>query len=208
MAIKVAIVEDKPELLANLKLILSYYKELEVTGAYSNAEDFMQALEPAMLPEVVVMDINLPGVSGIKAVEKLKPQYPQLQFLMCTIYEDEENIYQSLCAGASGYVVKNTPPEKFLEAIRDIHNGGSPMSPNIARKVVLSFQQRNRKADEYENLTSREKELLDLLAKGYRYKEIAAELFISVETVRTHIRNIYDKLQVNSRTEALNKIRA
>ncbi|MFN8287657.1 MAG: response regulator transcription factor, partial [Chitinophagales bacterium] len=160
MAIKVAIVEDKPELLANLKLILSYYKELEVTGAYSNAEDFMQALEPAMLPEVVVMDINLPGVSGIKAVEKLKPQYPQLQFLMCTIYEDEENIYQSLCAGASGYVVKNTPPEKFLEAIRDIHNGGSPMSPNIARKVVLSFQQRNRKADEYENLTSREKELL------------------------------------------------
>lgn len=208
MTIKVAIVEDKPELLANLKLILSYYKDLEIVGTFTNAEDFIQAIGPGTMPDVVIMDINLPGVSGIEAVETLKPKYPSLQFLMCIIYEDEENIYQSLCAGAAGYVLKNTPPEKFLEAIRDIHNGGSPMSPNIARKVVLSFQNRNRKAEEYENLTSREKELLDFLAKGYRYKEIAAELFISVETVRTHIRNIYEKLQVNSRTEALNKIRA
>lgn len=208
MAIKVAIVEDKPELLANLKLILSYYTELEIIGVYSDAEDFIQAISPGTMPDVAVMDINLPGLSGIQAVEKLKTLYPSIQFLMCTIYEDEENIYQSLCAGASGYVLKNTTPEKFLEAIRDIHNGGSPMSPNIARKVVSSFQTRQRKTDEYENLTSREKELLDFLAKGYRYKEIAAELFISVETVRTHIRNIYEKLQVNSRTEALNKIRA
>lgn len=207
MPIKVALVEDKPELLGNLKLILSYYPELEVSGAYASAEEFMDALSPAGQPDVVVMDINLPGVSGIKAVEEVKPRYPQLQFLMCTIYEDEENIYQSLCAGASGYVMKNTPPEKFFEAIQDIYRGGSPMSPNIARKVVSSFQVRNKKTAEYENLTGREKELLDFLARGYRYKEIAAELFISVETVRTHIRNIYEKLQVNSRTEALNKIR-
>lgn len=207
MAIQVAIVEDNPELLNNLRLILSYYSELTVVGAYPDAEQFMQALQPDSLPQVVIMDINLPGISGIKTVERVKLLYPQIQFLMCTIYEDEENIYQSLCAGAAGYVMKNTPPEKFLEAIRDIYNGGSPMSPNIARKVVVSFQQRNRKSDDYENLTDREKQLLDLLAKGYRYKEIAAELFISLETVRTHIRNIYDKLQVNSRTEALNKVR-
>jgi DNA-binding NarL/FixJ family response regulator len=207
MAIQVAIVEDNPELLNNLRLILSYYSELTVVGAYPDAEQFMQALQPDSLPQVVIMDINLPGISGIKTVERVKLLYPQIQFLMCTIYEDEENIYQSLCAGAAGYVMKNTPPEKFLEAIRDIYNGGSPMSPNIARKVVVSFQQRNRKSDDYENLTEREKQLLDLLAKGYRYKEIAAELFISLETVRTHIRNIYDKLQVNSRTEALNKVR-
>lgn len=207
MAIQVAIVEDNPELLNNLRLILSYYSELTVVGAYPDAEEFIQALQPDSLPQVVIMDINLPGISGIKTVERIKLLYPQIQFLMCTIYEDEENIYQSLCVGAAGYVMKNTPPEKFLEAIRDIYNGGSPMSPNIARKVVVAFQQRNRKSDDYENLTDREKQLLDLLAKGYRYKEIAAELFISLETVRTHIRNIYDKLQVNSRTEALNKVR-
>lgn len=207
MAIQVAIVEDNPELLNNLRLILSYYSELTLMGAYPDAEQFMQALQPNSLPQVVIMDINLPGISGIKAVEGVKLLYPQVQFLMCTIYEDEENIYQSLCAGAAGYVMKNTTPEKFVEAIKDIYNGGSPMSPNIARKVVVSFQQRSKKSDEYENLTDREKQLLDLLAKGYRYKEIAAELFISLETVRTHIRNIYDKLQVNSRTEALNKVR-
>ncbi len=203
MAITIAIVEDKEELLRNMQLILSYYPELSIVASYTNAEDFINASHTGV--DVVVMDINLPGLSGIKAVEKVKPQYPQLQFLMCTIYEDEENIFEALCAGATGYILKNTPPERLLQAIKDIHAGGSPMSPNIARKVITALQPRQQLNKDYALLSAREKEILDMLAKGHRYKEIAAELFISIDTVRTHIRNIYEKLQVTSRTEALNK---
>ncbi|MFN8300096.1 MAG: response regulator transcription factor [Chitinophagales bacterium] len=207
MAIRVAIVEDKEELRQNLKMLLSYYDELAVVCSYSNAEDFL-ADYSNHAPDVVIMDINLPGLSGIKAVELVKAKDQHLQVLMCTIYEDEENIFAALCAGAAGYLMKNTTPENFYHAIKAVYTGGSSMSPSIARKVVSSFQQKPKQVSEaYQNLSVREKEILDLLAKGLRYKEVSAELFISIETVRTHIRNIYDKLQVNSRTEALNKIR-
>jgi len=206
MKINLAIVEDNADLLRNLQLILSYYDELHIAAVFTNAEDCMAAFD-TLAVDVVIMDINLPGKSGIYAVETLKPLHEKVQFLMCTIYEDEEHIFQALCAGASGYILKNTAPEKFLQAIKDIHLGGSPMSPEIARKVVQSFQKPKVDKPEYTNLSAREKEILDYLSKGFRYKEIAAELFISIETVRTHIRNIYEKLQVNSRTEALNKIR-
>ena len=206
MPINIAVVEDDNVLRNNLNLILSYYDELHVMGLHDNAESFIEACK-TQVPDVVIMDINLPGISGIEAVKTVKTQHEKIQFLMCTIYEDEENIFHSLCAGASGYILKNTAPEKFYQAIKDIYNGGSPMSPNIARKVVDSFLTRKKSNASYEALSAREKEILDLLSKGFRYKEIAAQLFISIETVRTHIRNIYEKLQVNSRTEALNKIR-
>lgn len=207
MAIRVAIVEDNDGLRQNLQMLLSYYEELKVVCSYSNAEDFL-ADYAEHSPDVVIMDINLPGLSGIKAVELIKAYDQHLQVLMCTIYEDEENIFAALCAGAAGYLMKNTTPENFYQAIKAVHTGGSFMSPAIARKVVSSFQQKPKQVSEaYQNLSAREKEILDLLAKGLRYKEVSAELFISIETVRTHIRNIYDKLQVNSRTEALNKIR-
>jgi DNA-binding NarL/FixJ family response regulator len=204
MAINLAIVEDNKEILHNLRLMFSYYNELHIAAVYSNAEDFLKDLPDQNL-DVVIMDINLPGLSGIKAVETAKPLHQDLQFLMCTIYEDEETIFEALCAGASGYLLKNTAPEVFLAAIKDVHAGGSPMSPNIARKVVSLLAGRKKVNSDYESLSQREREILDLLAKGFRYKEIADQLFISVETVRKHIRNIYEKLQVKSRTEALIK---
>ncbi len=207
MAIKLVLVEDNAQLLHNLQLILSYYEELSVLASFSNAEDYINSFI-TLQPDVVIMDINLPGASGIEAVGRLKPLNEKVQYLMCTIYDDEEHIFKALCAGASGYLLKNTAPEKFLQAIKDIYNGGSPMSPEIARKVVRSFQQPVKSNSDYENLSPREKEILDFLSKGLRYKEIANELFISIETVRSHIRNIYEKLQVNSRTDALNKIRS
>jgi DNA-binding NarL/FixJ family response regulator len=207
MAIKLVLVEDNAEIRRNLQLILSYYDELAIAAVYSNAEEFIRDFGQ-LSPDVVIMDINLPGVSGIETVRVLKPRNEKVQYLMCTIYDDEEHIFEALCAGASGYLLKNTAPEKFLQAIKDIYGGGSPMSPEIARKVVRSFQQPVKNNTAYEGLSQREKEILDFLAKGLRYKEIAQELFISIETVRTHIRNIYEKLQVNSRTDALNKIRA
>ena len=204
MAINIAIVEDNKEILHNLQLIFSYYNELHISAVYSNAEDFLKGYTKQKI-DVAIMDINLPGLSGIKTVEKVKQANNDLQFLMCTIYEDEETIFEALCAGASGYLLKNTAPEIFLAAIKDVYAGGSPMSPNIARKVVSSFAGRKKNSADYESLSPREKEILDLLAKGFRYKEIADQLFISVETVRKHIRNIYEKLQVTSRTEALIK---
>jgi DNA-binding NarL/FixJ family response regulator len=152
------------------------------------------------------MDINLPGKDGIKTVEALKSIKPKVQYLMCTSYEQPEKIFESLCAGATGYLLKNCTPESLLQAIKEIYNGGSPMSPQIARLVVTSFNQNQKAIAEFELLTEREKEILQLLAKGFQYKEIAGKLFLSVETIRTYVRHIYEKLQVHTRTDALNKI--
>jgi DNA-binding NarL/FixJ family response regulator len=151
------------------------------------------------------MDIHLPGKSGIETVKALKETRPDIQCMMFTVFEDEEKIYDALCAGATGYILKNTPSLKIIDAIRDLHAGGSPMSAIIARKVVQSFKPEPKKGAKIDILTTREVEILDYLSKGYRYKEIAGFLFISTETVRTHIRNIYQKLEVQSRTGALNK---
>lgn len=173
--------------------------------SFENAEDAIANI-PALTPDVVLVDVHLPHQSGIDCVTKLKPVCPKTQFMMCTSLEDTETIFNALKAGANGYITKSTPPAKLLEAIIEVYKGGSPMSSQIARKVVGSFQQDIAPSNKHlEALTKREKEILTLLSKGLRYKEIADQLFVSTETVRTHIRNIYEKLQVNSRTDALNK---
>jgi len=157
-------------------------------------------------PDVALVDIHLPGESGITVVAKLKQLLPETQAVMCTSLEDNETIFNALKAGASGYITKSTAPAKILEAIMDAYNGGAPMSSQIARKVISSFQSDETTKKEFEKLSKREQEILDYLSKGYRYKEISGLLHISIETVRKHIHNIYEKLQVNSRTDALNKL--
>jgi len=204
-AIKVVIVEDEAKIREMLSALISSNKELECTGAFENTEDAIINI-PAINPDVVLVDIHLPGLSGIQCVSKLKFLYPEMQFIMCTALEDTDNIFNALQAGATGYLTKTTSPAKISEAIVDAYNGGSPMSSHIARKVISFFQNKHEKSNkELQKLSTREQEILQYLSKGYRYKEIASVLFINIETVRKHIHNIYEKLQVNSRTDALNK---
>lgn len=205
MRINVAIVEDDTDIRQSLEEIISSFEELDCIASFPNAEEFIDSFK-YINADVVLMDINLPGKDGIKTVAELKPLKPKVQYLMCTSYEEPEKTFDSLCAGATGYLLKNCSPEKLFEAIKDIYQGGSPMSPQIARLVVTSFNQKQKASEEFEMLTQREKEILQYLAKGYQYKEIASKLFLSVETIRTYVRHIYDKLQVHTRTEALNKI--
>ncbi len=202
--IKVAIVEDIKDIREGLQLLIDSNEGFSCTNTYSTAEDALQRL-PGALPDVVLMDIHLPGISGIEAVKKLKVQFPAVQFIMSTVYEDDENIFESLKSGATGYLLKKTSPDKILEAIKEVYNGGSPISAQIARKVIASFQKKD-PIDASADLTPKEKEILKALAKGLRYKEIADEIQISMDTVRTHVRHIYEKLQVQSRMEAINKI--
>jgi len=203
--INVAIVEDDADIRQSLEEIISSSEEMDCVAAFPNAEEFIDSFR-YVHADVVLMDINLPGKDGIKAVEELKPLKPKVQYLMCTSYEEPEKTFRSLCAGATGYLVKNCMPEKLFEAVKEIYNGGSPMSPQIARLVVTSFSQKQANSDIFELLTDREKEILQYLAKGFQYKEIAYKLFLSVETIRTYVRHIYEKLQVHTRTDALNKI--
>jgi DNA-binding NarL/FixJ family response regulator len=206
LKIKVVIVEDDKEMREGLASIVQSHSGLEYLAAYSSAEQAMEHINSGIIPDIVLMDIHLPGISGIECIKQLKPVLPLTQFMMCTVYEDNENVFDSLCAGATGYLLKNSPPGKITDAIIDLYHGGSPMSSTIARKVIRAFQPVAQLKPEVENLTKREREMLELLAKGYRYKEIAEKLFISFETVRTHIHHIYEKLHVQSRTEALNKV--
>ncbi|MBN2174030.1 MAG: response regulator transcription factor [Bacteroidales bacterium] len=205
MEIQVLIVEDDHEIREWMIGVIAAAPGIACIGAYACAESCIKNYD-TLEPDVVIMDIHMPGMNGIECIKKIKPIKPAVQFIMFTVFEDDDKVFESLCAGASGYILKNTTPEKLVESIKDLHNGGSPMTSTIARKVIHSFRQPASSLSEYNKLSVREKELLELLAKGYRYKEIAEKLFISVETVRTHIRNIYEKLQVQSRTEALNKI--
>ena len=202
--ITVAIVEDVKDIREGLKLLIDSSDGFTCAEVYVNAEDAVKEL-PNSRPDVVLMDINLPGISGIEAIRQIKDKCPDTLFIMSTIYEDDENIFESLKAGASGYLLKKTAPSKILDAITEVVNGGSPMSTQIARKVIASFQRKN-SIDEVDILTPKEKEILKALAKGLRYKEIANEMNIGIETVRSHARRIYEKLQVQSRTEALNKV--
>jgi DNA-binding NarL/FixJ family response regulator len=159
----------------------------------------------ARKPDVVLMDINLPGMSGVEAVKHLKPSLPETQFVMLTVYEDADHIYNALAAGATGYLLKETPRQELLNALEEVHRGGSPMTSNIARKVVQSFRQTSATAEPGEDLSPREQEVLDLLARGYLYKEIADRLNISVPTVNTYVRRMYEKLHVRSRAQAVAK---
>ena len=203
--IKVVIIEDDKEMREGLEAIVRFHPGLECLASFPSAEEALANIS-SNIPDIVLMDIHLPGISGIECVKQLKPLLPQTQFMMCTVYEDTDTVYESLCAGATGYLLKNSPPGKITEAILDLYHGGSPMSSTIARKVIHAFQPVPQLNTDVDTLTKREHELLELLAKGYRYKEIAEKLFISFETVRTHIHNIYEKLHVQSRTEAVNKV--
>ena len=204
MKIKVAIVEDEKQIRESLAILINGSEGFSCVHTLENAEDAIDLIADLPL-DVVLMDIHLPGKTGIECIAALKPQCPEVQFLMCTSFEDTDSVFNALQSGASGYLTKTTQPSKILDAIVEVYKGGSPMSSNIARKVVASFHTSNRENNELQKLSVREKEILNLLSQGLRYKEIADRLFLSTETVRTHIRNIYEKLQVNSRTEALNK---
>lgn len=202
--IRVVIIEDIKEIREGLQILIDGSEGFSCSKTFSSAEEALNEL-PGLSADVALMDINLPGISGIEAVKKLKPVCPGTQFIMSTVYEDDENIFESLKAGASGYLLKKTAPSKILDAIAEVHNGGSPMSSQIARKVIASFQHKD-SIDDSAILTPKEKEVLKALAKGLRYKEIADDFEVSIETIRSHARKIYEKLQVQSRTEALNKI--
>jgi DNA-binding NarL/FixJ family response regulator len=203
--IKVAIVEDDKEILNSLLQLLAADHDIVVTRTFLNAESFISDFV-RLNADVVLMDIGLPNKSGIQAVAEMKPKNPKVQYIMCTIYDDEEKIFNALCVGATGYLLKNTSLAEISEAIRTVYNGGSMMSATIARKVVQSFHNRNIQSRELENLTSRQWEILNFLDQGYRYKEIADKMNLSFETIRTYCRNIYEVLQVHSRTDALNKV--
>ncbi len=204
MPIQVAIIEDDEEIRANLGHRISDNSSFLLLRTYGDAESALENL-PAYKPDVVLMDINLPGVDGIECVRRLKPKMPDTQFLMLTVYEDSNRLFKSLVAGASGYLLKRTPPARLLAAIREAYAGGSPMTPQIARRVVQHFQQAPEPPSELQKLTPREREVLGQLAKGFRYKEIVDNLRISSGTLHSYIRSIYDKLHVHSRTEAVVK---
>jgi len=204
MTIKVAIVEDNEKIREGLAVLIGGSEGFYCSATYETAEEALRGI-PSLNPDVVLMDIHLPKMSGIECVEKLKEKSPDLQVMMLTVYEDDEKVFKSILAGATGYILKRTPPAELLEAIRELHEGGSPMSDQIARKVVQAFQEMGRSSKETENLSDREMEILSYLAKGYHDKEIADKFFLSVKTVRTHLRNIYQKLHVRSRTEAVLK---
>ena len=203
--IRFVIVEDDKIIRESMKEILLTDDRLECAGVYQKGEDFISAFKDLGV-DVVLMDIGLPGKTGTEVVAILKPIKPEVQFLMCTSFDDPERIFSSLKAGATGYVLKNESPDKIIASILDIYRGGSPMSAEIARMVVGSFSQKKEETELFKSLTPREQEILVLLAKGYQYREIGEQLFISIETVRTYLRRIYEKLQVRSKIEALNKV--
>lgn len=204
MAITVSIVEDNDQLRGTLARVISRADGFKCLSQYANAEAALEGL-PKERPNVVLMDINLPGMNGVECVRRLKQLAPTTQVVMLTVYEDTENIFNALAAGASGYLLKRTSSAELLAAIRDVQKGGSPMTTHIARKVVLSFQKAHASAQATETLSPREQEVLDCLSHGFLYKEIAEKLGISYETVHTYIRRIYEKLQVRTRTEAVAK---
>jgi len=204
MSIRVAIVEDDAGVRETLKTIVQKAPNLSFDGAYASAE---AAFEPILSnrPDVALVDINLPGKSGITLVAELKARRPKLLVMMITVYEDSDQIFNSLQAGASGYLLKRSQPQEIVQAITQLQAGGAPMSAEVARKVVDFFQRRAEIASELKQLSAREMEILRELSKGYRYKEIADHLNIGIETVRTHVHHIYEKLHVESRVEAVMK---
>ncbi len=201
MPINICIVEDNADMREGVAQVLNQAHGLRCINTYASAEAAVHDL-PRQKPDVALVDINLPGMNGIECVAKLKAQLPQLQILMLTRYEQSDMIFDSIRAGASGYLLKRTPAADLIQAVEQVHAGGAPMTMQIARKVITYFQHIQKSTAEVDKLTAREKEVLALLAKGRAYKQIAADLGISVNTLRVHLRAIYDKLHVHSRTEA------
>ena len=205
MSISIAIAEDQRALRESLVEWLDHAPGIRCVGAYASGEEALREI-PEKKPEVVLMDINLPGMNGIRCVARLKERSPKTLVLMLTTYDEGDMIFDSLRAGANGYLLKNMPREELVEAVQQVHSGGAPMSLQVARKVINHFHQPKKTVSEIEQLTARELDILKLLAKGYMYKEIADHLGISMSTVRTHVSAVYEKLHVQSRTEAAMKL--
>ena len=205
MAIKVSIVDDDDGIRSGLATLIRRAPALKLLGEYADAETAVKEI-PGKVPDVVLMDINLPGMNGVECVRQLKAALPKLQILMLTVYEDSDSLFNSFKAGASGYLLKRTASSRLLEAIHEVNMGGSPMTPQLARRVVQFFNVPEKAADSpISRLTPGEREFLDQLANGYAYKEIADRMKISIDTVRSYVRTVYEKLHVHSRTEAVVK---
>jgi DNA-binding NarL/FixJ family response regulator len=199
----VYIIEDDNEIRNGYCFLIDYSQEFSCIS-FRTAEEALKKISITK-PDFVLMDVNLPGMSGIECTELIKKTYPEILIMMFTVYENNENIFKALEAGANGYILKQSTPAELLEALRQLNSGGAPMSSSIARKVVSSFSKKSYQNENQYNLSEREKEILNLLAGGFRYKDIADKLFISISTVRSHIFNMYEKLHVHNRTEALIK---
>ncbi len=199
-----SVVEDQPDIRDSIVKNLDSLSGFRCVGTHANAEAALRKI-PEENPDVVLMDINLPGMSGIQCVEQLKRKAPKLEVLMLTTYDNGDLIFDALRAGANGYLLKNLRQEELVEAVEQVHAGGAPMSLQVARKVINHFHQPRKSVSEVEQLTGREQEILRLLSMGYMYKEIADQLGITISTIRTHVRAIYEKLHVHSRTEAAMK---
>lgn len=204
-AICVSLVEDNQFIRMALEQIILATEGYELVASYSSAEEAVEKM-PHELPDVVLMDINMGGMSGIEAVGILKQQYPDIRFMMCTVYEDDEKIFDALAAGASGYILKKSKPSELMAAVQELYEGGAPMSSQIAAKVVASFRKKEETRENLlETLSQREFEILEALVKGRLYKEIGQDMNISTETVRKHVYNVYRKLHINNRVEAYNR---
>ncbi len=204
MSITISIVEDLDEVRDGLKNFIGLNSEFKIQDTYKTAEEAAYEI-PLHKPDIVIMDINLPGMNGIECIREIKNKVPNTQFMMFTVYENDEKVFEALKAGASGYLLKNTGLVNMLESLKELYAGGSPMSPNIARKLVTVFREQEKNLELTETLSKRENEILQHLSKGLLYKEIAEQLHISTATVRQHIHKIYEKLHVQNRTEAINK---
>jgi DNA-binding NarL/FixJ family response regulator len=204
MSISLAIVEDLPEVREGLTQFIALNPEFIILDTFETAEQALGEL-PSLNPDIVIMDISLPGMSGIECIRRVRKKIPKVQFMMFTVYENDEKVFDALKAGATGYMLKSTGLMQLVEGLKELYNGGSPMSANIARKLVNLFKTEHGDVEPDAALTNRENEVLQLLAKGLLYKEIADQLKISVGTVRQHIHKIYEKLHVQNRTEAINK---
>lgn len=200
---RIAIFEDNQKFRESLEFTIVTTSDMELCGSFEDTTRLLQKIE-VLQPDVVLMDINIPGKNGIEAVKEIKENFPKVNVCMQTVFEDDDKIFASLCNGASGYILKNTPPEKVLQAIREVADGGSFFTPSVAKKVLQNFQQQPQQG-EFIQLTEREKEILKLLVDGLSYKMIADKVNLSFHTIHTHLRNIYEKLHVNSKGEAINK---
>ncbi|MBL0355521.1 MAG: response regulator transcription factor [Chitinophagaceae bacterium] len=200
----IAVIEDDDQIRNSLVEQMRLNMNVDNITEFSNGEEAIKELS-ANPVEIAMFDIQLPGIDGIECIRKLKFIHPRMQFMVLTVYDNADTIFKALRAGANSYILKSTPPERIIEAINELYNGGSPISSEIARKVIAAFQLKENGNEFFQHLSKREQEMLEQLSHGFRYKEIADNLFVSTETVRTHIRNIYEKLQVNSRIEALKK---
>jgi DNA-binding NarL/FixJ family response regulator len=200
--ISVAIIEDQAQTREGLAILIDGTKGYRTVGNFASMEEALEKIEKAR-PDIALCDIELPGMSGIEGVRILKTKLPKLQILMLTVFADNDHVFEAICGGASGYLLKDTPPARLVEAIRELHEGGAPMSPEIARKVVAMFSKVVPPKREDHRLSARELEILKLLAEGHSYKTAAKALSLSLDTVRFHIRNIYEKLHVHSKSEAV-----